>query len=1264
MDECMRMHEGAEKKGASERSCNCSTSVRVPVRFVWSARFVWCAKSLGRAARPRPAGRRRQQQQRATAAMSFRLRHRAHFHPLLLTRSLHLRVPRLHTPRQWHWAWPLHRLDAAAPPPHSPLRAAWPSAVRQLAVADDASALAFVSHDGSVALLCPPAPPRPLVVSADPAPLCTNATSLAFFHIALSDHHPPRHLLAVSYHSGAVAFFDVHSAALLAVSRPQHQPVRRLRYYPTFHLLPHDPLYPVASTNSGLIALYAWTGAVARISATDILNLLAPEPPVFDPHGTNWLVWNLTAQHAVLDVAPCATDPSSIYEPDPTPPHAPLRLAAAGLNPPLAAYSVTTDAAFSARAAAKRAASTVLSAARGFFLSRIGSASVPADAPSAQQLSPVIGVARHSASWADNFSDLHTSISIGDVRDTARKSVNAVLQRGHLVSEDATLRTDAPLSAASALYRAFDFRKVLLEADTPSASHSTPPPLQNDDDALFVRKRSLEAEVAARVARLPQNARIIERVVAAPLPCSLLATSDTLGRIFVQDPRDLCILRVLKGYRDAQMAWLAQGGPLLVVYAPRLSVLELHQPLAQRRIDAFQLQSGSTLVQSTSHHVFVVVPDGNLYELKKSRKGHVHVDRGDKKRKSEASELVLPKEDEQPKEEDSTEYSSMEEESSPSANQRAPDVELVDNFTKAVRKGYTSMASECLQRVEKDAYKLAYLMATLVTCTSYIRTEVHVALASKAAEIASRLENSDLVSRFEAHRKLAEAFSLLAADEIPFELTGDQARLTKYGHRLLEDDLGAGLAEFAVDELKATSVQSKKMDKRLSCATPETELINCERFILSHAIAPTLDVRAKSDYQLQPRADLEDEERIWLSKAYFLKLLELESVSVPTPGREHPIATDVFIALKEYIALSEAEIVRYFVTFFLNVPILSLLNTHVSLYASPLRCAVSRLCSQFPRDIVDPVITDACETTSAVPNAVLLMRLCAVHDSQSAGPEEGNGFLESLDRLDEVLLFRKLVRGSSVSPEVYEKFVARRCTGVPGDAERHALTCLIDANDFNKASNIIVSLHGSSTKKNFDRQQSASISEAALHACRRKAAEFITREASKVLPAGVLTWILASQGSDEQNNRSKEESYASKDRRMREMRALLLNAHTYIVDSSVDAVRCLQLAEALSALLEQEALIHTEKQAPQASASDIGDMKVETVDLHDLHTPSPLPVVEEKNSAVSQEKDGGSAEQDDVSRLELTRTNAANIVDGTGSEEEEYFDASSQNINH
>ncbi|KAI0567547.1 Rab3-GAP regulatory subunit [Gracilaria domingensis] len=809
------------------------------------------------------------------------------------------------------------------------------------------------------------------------------------------------------------------------------------------------------------------------------------------------------------------------------------------------------------------------------------------------------------------------------MRDTARKSVNAVLQRGRRVADDVDFSPDAGMNAASAIYKALQFRTATHDAPADATIPPDATEEQPADSALasFIRKRSLETEVATRVARLPQNTRIVERVVAAPLPCSLLATSDTLGRIFVQDPRDLCVLRVLKGYRDAQIAWLAHGGPLLVLHAPRLNVLELHHPLAQRRTGAFRLQPGSMLVQSTSHHVFVVVPDGNLYELMKSRKGHVPATPSGEKERESANVVMR-------QHEESAEHAENgpDEQNEMSGSQRAPDVELVDSFTAAVRKGRMSMAYECLQRVENDAYKLAYLMATLVTCTSYIRTEIHVAASSKAAEIASNLKNSDLVSRFEAHRKLAEAFGLLAADEIPFELSGEQARLTKYGPRLLEDELGASLAEFAVDELTGGSGSSRALRKTNSQTNPETELINCERFILSHAITPTLDMRAKSDYRLQPRHDLEHAERVWLSKAYFLKLLELDSVSQPTPGREHPATSDVFVALTEFIGLTESEITRQFVTFFLNVPLLSLLNTHVSVYASPLRCAIARLCSQFPPNIVDPIISDACETTSAIPNAVLLMRLCSQHANELSASEERGTFLESLFRLDEVLMYRKLVRGSSVSPEVYEKFVARRCTGVPGDAERHAITCLIDANDFNRAGNIIVSLHTSRASKNLDRHQFASISEAALHACRRKAAEFVTKEGSKVLPSGVLTWILAAQASGEPTGEL--EAPSSRDRRMREMRALLLNAHAYIADSSVDAVRCLQLAEALSALLELDSQAQSEKPVAPIVSHDLDEVKVETVDLKDIQETAEDMVLSDNNDNPAAKGEVGSNEEE------------------------------------
>ena len=56
------------------------------------------------------------------------------------------------------------------------------------------------------------------------------------------------------------------------------------------------------------------------------------------------------------------------------------------------------------------------------------------------------------------------------------------------------------------------------------------------------------------------------------------ACCDTLGRVIIIDLRDQSIFKMLKGYRDCQLAWVCGKSPgkdLLLVYAPRRQVLEL-----------------------------------------------------------------------------------------------------------------------------------------------------------------------------------------------------------------------------------------------------------------------------------------------------------------------------------------------------------------------------------------------------------------------------------------------------------------------------------------------------------------------------------------------------------------------------------------------------------------------------------------------------------------------------------------------------------------
>lgn len=1100
--------------------------------------------------------------------MSFRLRHRATFDIQSVTDALHIRALRVESPPEWDWTWPLHIAQQKKPTESQLLiHSGWVSAVRAVAVSDDAKSMLFASHDdGRVALLtrCSEGEMRcsklniEKQIDAEPV-----ATSVAFFSIDEHQITAPRSLAAVGYASGNIAIFDVVTSSLLVVTRPVTDlQVRRLRFYPAFQLMSSDYQPSVSLSNAGLFAVLAWSGTLASISGTELKELLlrayTSGKPTVDLAGAGWVIWKTNSQDAVLDAAVCGSDPNSICELDVSPPQAPLRVTTAGVNPPLAAYTATADPAFSARDAAKRAASTMISVARGFLFSRIvpGADSTPEE--TGDERKAVTGIARLSTSWADDGVSGQPLINFSDVRDTARKSVSAVLSRGRKPMDiDGTAASEGHRqNSRSSLRRERGSGHSLPQQGTDNPDKGSEQP---NGDGIFMRQRSrFGGEEVAQAANLPQNVRIVERLAVAPLPCSLLATSDTLGRIFVQDSRDLCVLRILKGYREGQVAWLARGGPLLAVYAPRLNILELHETLSGRRIAAFQLKSGSMLVQSTEHHVFCVSPDGRLHELMKARKEQS----GDSSRA--AQERAADNERVQSQGSNDSSFGT----DFGNSHSSAADYELVGAFVEAVKKRQTSVAVDCLQQVENAVDKVAHLMATLVTCTQYVRTEVHIALASKAAEIASNCKSKDLASRFEAHGRLAEAFALLAAELVPEDSDLERKRLSQYGPRLLEDELGKGLVEFAVDELTMGS-SSRVGVKRMRTTASEDEMINCERFILSHTLIPSSDPRADLEYVLVPRRELSDSERTWLAKAYFSRLLEIDSAGIPTPGLEHPTTRDVFLALKDFVGLTEMEIARQFATFILNMSLLPLLNTHTALYASPIRCTIGRLRGHFAAGMVDSVMIEECERSSRIPNAVLLLRLCEMSQNENSSKGQNGPFTASLDRIGEVLLFRKLIAGSAVPRDIFSKFTGKRCTGVPGDAERHAVACLIEWNDLERASKVIMGLEVSRRRHSLDWHESASVSEAALYACRRKAVILMTEESSKVIPVSVVEWVRAADPFEKQSQW--ERILAEKcESTLRQLRVVLINAHQYFPDTSVDAVRCLQLAEAISALIELE----------------------------------------------------------------------------------------------
>lgn len=1148
--------------------------------------------------------------------MTFRLQHRHTFEPLAVTHTLSLKAPRLSTPEQWDWVWPLQSVSADgenqadSKSPHdtlstlSPVRHVWMSAIRTIAVSDDASYIAFVSHHGAVAVVRlntghPPTSlvPPPYLPPPAAQDWCSTATALAFFEIdtSSSNSSKTRTVLSVGYDSGAVAFFDPSSAVLIAITKAhESHPVRRLKFCTALHHPTANEriAYPQPSTNSALFALLGFNGTVARIMSDEIYGLLVRPSPVVEPYGAGWVLWNLSAQPAVFDIAVCGSTPSPIFEFDNASQTAPLRIVVAGLSPPLTVFSVTPDLAFSARAAAKRAATSVLSAARGFLFSRLAP---PDQTAYDESRTSVIAVARHVASWNDQRTSAFPVPNLAGVPNSARV-ITAGLTRSfasrssHPVASDVSTvlkRVYTPRRAGSDIVRSSPPVHTTSQTQRNTVRSASATTIDYDTRR---RQTAFASELlSSDLPRPAKNARIVERVMTAAPPCNLLATCDSLGRIFIQDPRDFCVLRVLKGYRDADVAWMHEGAPALVVYSPRLDILEIHGPLEQTRREAFRVLPGSVLVQSTDFNVFCVFPDGRLFRVTRVKK------EGNGVGNSQMSESRPQNEQDWRTESNTVGLASEDTVHAREKFQKAYDehsskYELTGVFMEAVKNGRGSQAVECLQKVEKSIFLVAHLMATLVACAANVRAEVHVALSSEATDIAFRLKNPDLVCRFEAHRRLAEAFGLVVVNENALNLAMDQMRIAKYGPRLLEDDLGSGLTEFGVEELTNNSASSRLSKNRIGTGESKVQVPTCEQFILSHCLVPSVDLTTEGEYQICPRNDLSDVEQLWLAKAYFVKLLELDYVDVPTAGREHPSTADVFLALGQHIGLSETEIVKHFVLFFLYMPLIPLLNTHVSTYASPLRCTISRIQSQFDRDTVDQILIDICENTERVANAVLLLRLYRAHNS---GEFETESHEELARRLNEVLTYKRLVAGSDVSRETVEAFTARESSGTAGDAEMHAVTAFIASDEYNRAWKILNGgPHSIRRMEEFSAAAAASVSEAALYACRRKVATLIDKTSESVLPKNVVSWIR------EADARADDEAISYNDESrtniFHEIRAILLAAHTFIPDSSVDAVRCLQLAEAISALIQMK------KGAPSGIDESI-DQEVHEKFVHTYH---------------------------------------------------------------
>lgn len=98
--------------------------------------------------------------------------------------------------------------------------------------------------------------------------------------------------------------------------------------------------------------------------------------------------------------------------------------------------------------------------------------------------------------------------------------------------------------------------------------------------------------------------------MAVPIPSSLVATADILGRVFVKYSMDLCIMNALNGYRDNNIASLKECGLVQDGLSRCLNVLYLHEFSKMKRSAALQLMKGSKIALNTGQHVFSLKSEG------------------------------------------------------------------------------------------------------------------------------------------------------------------------------------------------------------------------------------------------------------------------------------------------------------------------------------------------------------------------------------------------------------------------------------------------------------------------------------------------------------------------------------------------------------------------------------------------------------------------------------------------------------------------------
>jgi hypothetical protein len=1107
-------------------------------------------------------------------------------------------------PPSWSWSWPLDEsgslskvrpargalnndapspadntasMPDAAPQDRKASDVSWLRDVRAVAVSDEGNSIVFVSKKGNVVLAThngvvrltdlhvdnsffrnkvstgAGASDAAFAPSGETADLFSFACSVTCFQVRSPGAMQAVDVVAVGYDSGALVLFDLATGMPCSATRPvAGQPVRRLRFVPMFHLLdpgatsPENAQYPYPTNNAGLFCLFGWSGILGRLSMSALYEAITARRN--DIRSANWTLWRVNEQDIVFDATPSSSEPSSICEMDAIPNQGPLRIVTAGYNPPIAAFACGDIPAFSARDAARMAAAAVWRVAGSALYSRFmpGTRSSVGQEPESEENDDgkaMNASLRTSLTWDDSYGPEQThGFGFQNVKESARQSITGVLRRRRASG----LGTDVHLRSN------FERRG---SGFTGPESYSSVLSLGNSGP----------------------GSRIVQHCVSAPLPCSLFASCDSLGRILIMDARDLCVLHVLKGYRDARVAWIACGGPRLATMAPLRSLLEIHDPVLSKRLAAFRIEAGSMLIQSSTFGVFYFTSKGRLYELVRTRKCLASED--------SVCNNEIGIGPASPIEVEGDEDHAMDQTSSATAVMEPLPAATVASFITFCKTGQVSAAFEIMNEVsDGEMDSLAHLMAALVCTSADVRSEVHVAVAAEAARLAKKSQNTDLELRFEAHGRLGEAFGTLAAIVLPIASSFGTLACPSRGPRLQDDEILNNLLLLYLDkDLQAGTGaspwrESSDVKRNLIVNGTTDNRSNdgngfcCEDFILAHVIMPPdSDASLLQGYILRPRDDLSAIERVRLSRSYFSRLLAIDEYDLTQGSSPEPSSClDIFRALKDVLGYGVDRITSHFLDFFLWTSLEQLLKTHVALRYSGIRCALNRLRSGSNKGIVDDMIIETCENSIRIANALLLVRLCVVQEDSAKYGGLDERYLCLMEKLHQAVSLRTYLVGSRAESAVQGRITASHFQGYPAEAERQAVSLLGECGESSRAAAVVAGM--SSKQPLAEWHEKASVSEVALQVSRRRVAKLLDPSAYCELAPKLSKWLRESLIDGETETigpPANADHIVLRVNELEGIQGLLKAAHEHFPDTSIDAARCSQLQEGINFLLRR-----------------------------------------------------------------------------------------------